>query len=273
MGVGVADVTTWAQAPPPDGLRLRALDSGTLGVLGGECGGGLPWPCGWDGLVLGLRPAGALPRGLLGLGARRADWTGAAGRALASDAHPGIARDIPAGRPSDAGVPLGTAGVLRLPVDDEGAQSIAWACPPLMTIRPQRGADHVDLMLGVGGDESGGIHRAAIAQMHAREEITLSQVSRDGRPHDAIRGRRRGGHDPREEVRLIILTGFGDVDLLADPREATLGARPGLDLRRGGDQPGGRQSLRSPPPAQGPRWVRVLGGPDRPSCLNGRDLT
>jgi hypothetical protein len=150
MCFGVADVTTLAQATPPDGLRLRALNSGALGVLGGELGGLLPLPCGLDRLVMGLRPDGELPRRIFGLGARRADWTGAAGRGMEPDAHHGIARDIPAWRPSEAGLPLGTAGVLRLPVNDEGAQIIALACPPLVVIRPKRGADHVDLMLGVG---------------------------------------------------------------------------------------------------------------------------
>ena len=153
MCFGVADVTTLAQATPPDGLRLRALNSGALGVLGGELGGLLPLPCGLDRLVMGLRPDGELPRRSFGLGARRADRTGAAGRGMEPDAHHGITRNISAWHPSDAGLPLGTAGVLRLPVDDEGAHLIALAGPPLMAIRPKRGADHVDLMLGVGGDE------------------------------------------------------------------------------------------------------------------------
>ena len=264
MGFGVADVTTLAQATPPDGLRLRALNPGPPGVLGGEFGGLLPWPRRLDGLVLGLRPDGQLARGVFGLGARRAHRAGTARRAVEANTHDWIARHIPPWRPSEAGLPLGTAGVLRLPVDDEGAQIIALACPPLMAIRPKRGADHVDLMLGVGGDQEVRIDRAAIEQVRVGEEITLRQVSLDGRPHDAIRGRRRGGHNPRDEVRLIILTGFGEVDLIADPSDATLGAIPGLDVIRGGDQHGGRQPLLYPPPAQRPRWVRVLLSPDLP---------
>jgi hypothetical protein len=60
----------------------------------------------------GLGPDRESARRLFGLGARRADRTGAAGRGMKPDAHYGIARDIPAWSPSDAGVPLGTAGVL-----------------------------------------------------------------------------------------------------------------------------------------------------------------
>ena len=56
---GLTDVAALSYATPPDGLRLRALDSGALGVLGGELGGLLPLPCGLDCLVMGLRPDGS----------------------------------------------------------------------------------------------------------------------------------------------------------------------------------------------------------------------
>jgi hypothetical protein len=78
------------------------------------------------------------------------------------EAHHGIARDIPAWRPSEAGVSRGTAGVWRRPIDHDGTPIIALARPPLMAIRPTGRADHVDLMLGVGRDESFGIHIPAI---------------------------------------------------------------------------------------------------------------
>jgi hypothetical protein len=73
-----------------------------------------------------------LARRIFGLGVRRADRTGATGRGMETDAHHWITRDIPAWRPSDAGVSLGTAGVLRLPIDHEGTQIIVLACPPLV---------------------------------------------------------------------------------------------------------------------------------------------
>ena len=146
MCFGVADVTTLAQATPPDGLRLRALNSGALGVLGGELGSLLPLPRGLDGLMEDLRPDGELTRRIFGLGARLADRTGATGRGLKTDAHHGITRDIPAWRPSDAGLPLGTAGLLRLPVDDEGAQIIALTLSPLVAVRPEGWAHDIDLV-------------------------------------------------------------------------------------------------------------------------------
>jgi hypothetical protein len=94
------------------------------------------------------------------------------------DAHHGITRDIPAWRPSDAGVSLGTAGVWRLPSDHEGTHIhiIALACPPLMEIGPKGRADHVGLMRGVGGDEAFGIDIAAVEQVRAGEEVTRDSV-------------------------------------------------------------------------------------------------
>ncbi len=139
MGLGQPAVPGPAQATPPDGRRMRALNPRPSGVFGCELGGLLPLPRGLDRLVEGLWPDGALARRIVGLGARRADRTGATGRGMEPDAHHWITRDIPAWRPSDAGVSLGTAGVLRLPIDHEGTQIIALACPPLMAIGPKGG--------------------------------------------------------------------------------------------------------------------------------------
>ena len=158
---------------------MRPLNPGPPGILGGELGGLLPLPRGLDRLVMGLRPDGELARRIFGLGARLADRTGATGRGMETDAHHGIAGDIPAWRPSDAGLPLGTAGLLRLPIDHEGAQIIALARPPLVAIRPEGWADDVDLMRGLGGDEEFGIDIAAVEQVRAGEEITLGQVLLD----------------------------------------------------------------------------------------------
>jgi hypothetical protein len=142
-----------AQTTASNTLRVRAFNPSPPGVFSGELGGLLPLPRSLDRLVEGSRPDGELARRIFGLGARLADRTGAAGRGMETDAHHGIARDIPAWSPSDAGLSLGTAGVLRLPIDHEGTQIIALARPPLMAIRPKGWADHVDLMLGLGGDE------------------------------------------------------------------------------------------------------------------------
>jgi hypothetical protein len=156
-----------------------------------------------------LWPDGELVGRIVGLGARLADRTATTGRGMEADAYHGIARDIPAWGPLDAGLPLGAAGLLGLPIDDEGAQIIPLARPPLVAIRPKGRADHVDLMRGVGGGESLGTDIAAIEQVRAGEEVRRRQVLVDGGAHHAIRrGRGRRAH-LGNEMRLAVITGFG----------------------------------------------------------------
>ena len=152
MRFGVADVTTLSHATPPDSLGVRALNPGPLGILGRELGGLLPLPCGLDRLVMGLRPDGELARCIFGLGARLADRTRTTGRGLETDAHHGIAGDIPAWSPSDAGVSLWAARLVRLPIDPERAQVIPFPGPALVALGPEGGPHDIDLVGGLSGD-------------------------------------------------------------------------------------------------------------------------
>ena len=68
---------------------------------------------------------------------------------------------------------LGTARLLGLPIDDKGLQVIAFARPPLPAIGPKGRPDHIDLMLGLGGDQEVGIHIAAVEQVGAGQQITI----------------------------------------------------------------------------------------------------
>jgi hypothetical protein len=270
--VGVTEVATRSSATPPDGLRLRALNPGPRGILRRELGRLLSLPCGLDRLVRGLRPDGELARGIVGLGARLADRTRPAAHRLDTEAHHEIAGDLSAWPPSNAGLPLRTGGRLRLPGDAEGAQIIAWARSPWVARRPEGWAHDLDLMDGRSGDEPLGIDIATIEQVQTGEEMALGQVTLHERAHGTIRGGRQRGHDTGAQVRLIILTGVGQVHLGADPGGATRGAIPGLAILGGGDPRGCRQPLLHRSPAEGSRWVRVLLGPDLPSWLNGRDF-
>ena len=230
MRFGVAPIAAASYATASDGLRGRALNAGPPGVLGHELRGLLPLPCGLDRLVLGLRPDGKLARRLVGLGARLADRTGATSRAMEADRHDRIARNIPPWRPSDAGVSLGAARLLGFPIDPARAQVIAFSCPTLVAIGAKGRAYDIDLMVGLSGDQECGRHIAAVEQVHVGEEIARGSVILDDRTHDTIRGGRRCGHDASHEVRLTLLTSFGEVDLIADPGDAAFGAIAGLGI-------------------------------------------
>ena len=72
----------------------------------------------------------------------------------------------------DAGMPLGAARLLGLPIDDKGLEVIACPFPPLPAVGPKRRANHIDPMLGVGGDQEVRIDIAAVEQVDAWEDTT-----------------------------------------------------------------------------------------------------
>ena len=59
------------------------------------------------------------------------------------------------------------------------------------------------------------------------------QVILNERAHDTIRGGRRRGHDPGDEVRLIILTGFGAGAPCSRPRRCHASCNTGPRHHRG----------------------------------------
>jgi hypothetical protein len=95
MGFCQSYVLGVAEATPPDALRVRALNSGPLGVLGGEPGALLPLPCSLHGFVEDLRPDRELAQRIFSLSARRTDRTGATGRGTETDAPDGGLRGHP----------------------------------------------------------------------------------------------------------------------------------------------------------------------------------
>ena len=114
-------VPTPAEVKTPDALREATLHPGPQGGLGFELGGLLPSAGGLDGFVVGLQPDRALAGSAFRRSARLAGGTGATGGSVTPDANHGITRDIVSGPPVDAGMALGTARLLSVPINDKGA--------------------------------------------------------------------------------------------------------------------------------------------------------
>jgi hypothetical protein len=74
-------------------------------------------------------------------------------------------------------MPLGTARLVCLPIDDKGLEVIALARQPLPAIGAKGWSKHIDLMLGLGGDQEIGIHIATIEQVGLGEQITSGPKS------------------------------------------------------------------------------------------------
>ena len=65
-------------------------------------------------------------------------------------------------------MPLGTVGLLGLPIQDKGLQVIAVSDLMLPAIGPKGRPDHIDLVLALRRDQEVGIHIAAVEQVGAQ---------------------------------------------------------------------------------------------------------
>jgi hypothetical protein len=88
------------------------------------------------------------------------------------DAHHGIARHIVSRPPVDAGMPLGTARPLGVPIPDKDLQIVALSGLMLPAIGAEGGPNHIDLMLGLGRHQEVGIDIATVEQVSAGQQIT-----------------------------------------------------------------------------------------------------
>ena len=70
-------------------------------------------------------------------------------------------------------MPLGTVRLLGLSIDDKGLEVIAFPFPPLPAVGPTRRTHHLDLMLGLGGDQEVRSDIAAVEQVYAWADITI----------------------------------------------------------------------------------------------------
>src|ERR687893_311713 len=94
----------------------------------------------------------------------------------------------------------------------------------------------------------------------------------DGGPHDTVQRGGGGREHWGDEMGLVVLTRFGQVDFVAHPLDAPLRTVPSLWIVGGSDHLGGRGPLLHRTPAQRPRRVGVLLPPDPPPRLNGWNL-
>src|SRR5215813_1297855 len=129
-----AAVATLAQSKAPNALREAALDTRPERILLFECGRLLASAGGLYRLMVGLGPHGKLPRGVFRRRTHLPGGTGTTGGLVKADAKHWIAGDIVAWGPFDTRRPLGTAGLVGVPIQDEGLQVIAMGNLVLPTI-------------------------------------------------------------------------------------------------------------------------------------------
>ena len=120
-----AKVATVAEIKAPDALREAALDARPERILGFKLRRLLALSCGLHRFVVGLGSDRELPRGIFRRRAHLTGGTGATGGPVKTDPKHRIAGDIVAWGPFDTRMPLGTAGLVGVPIQDESLQVIA----------------------------------------------------------------------------------------------------------------------------------------------------
>jgi hypothetical protein len=230
-----ADGPTLPERKAAEALREAALHPRPEGLLLFALVCPLALARGLERLVVGLRPDRKLPRGLWRCGAALTGGTGATGGPGKADAHDGSPGPSMAGGPFDPGVPLGTVGLLRVPIHPKGLEGIPGMLM-LPAISPYGWPDDLDLMLRLGGDEEGRSHIAAIEPVRTREESTPGPVLLDGRAHAPLWP--RGGRSAHlgEQIRRALSTGLREMALVAHPMGLPFTAVAGLHVIRGVDE-------------------------------------
>src|SRR6266702_7103902 len=180
-----AAVTTLAQIKAPDALREAALDARPERILLFELERLLALAGGLHRLMVSLGADGELAWRIFGCGTDVTGGTGATGGLVKPDPKHRIAGDIVAWGPFDTGMPLGTAGLVGVSIQDEGLQVIAMGDFMLPAVGPKGRPNHIDLVL-LRGHQEIGIHVAAVEQMGAREQVPSGQILDDGRSHRTI---------------------------------------------------------------------------------------
>jgi hypothetical protein len=233
-----AKIPTPAQIEASRALRETTLHSRPQGILCGELRRLLALPRGLECLVVGLQPDGELAWSAARRGARLAGGARTTRGHIEPDANNRVARDIMSRPPMDAGMALGTARLLGLPIEDKGLEVIALPFPPLPTVGSKRRTHHIDLMLGLGGHEEVRIDIPAVEQVYAWENITIGSVLLDGGTYDTIlRGGRRR-HHLCNEIGVAGIAGLGEVELITDPMGLALTTVAGLEVEGRGNAQG-----------------------------------
>lgn len=90
---------------------------------------------------------------------------------------------------------------------------------------------YAEIGLTIGQEVAGRI--TAIDQMFIRQQILLLQIRMDVRQHVIVAGGGRGGFDMDNQVRAIVVSGFGEMRLIADPTYLVFDLKAGLRIVRG----------------------------------------
>jgi hypothetical protein len=176
--------------------------------------------------------------------------------------------------PHHAPLPLRADRVFGVPVDHKLSCREAVRCLPLPTLVVRHGANQGHPVLGTTRQEMVGGDIARSHQLFPWRQLAGGQASLHNGPHGKIGGRGRCGRDIGDAVGRLVVTGFGDMHLVACLFRLALFAITGFRVIGGADQQRRWWQIISAAPAHG----LALGGgvallePHLPQGLDGRHL-
>jgi hypothetical protein len=233
-----ADVAGPSQAQAACLARDRPFDAGAAGILRLKRPGGFPLPGRLERLILWLGPDGERPPGVALLRAYALGYVGTASAIFARELH--LDDRIPAiihgRRPADTRLARRTGRVLLVPIDLEMLDVKAGARASLPVIVSACGPQQIHPIVVPTLNEEVGVQEAGIHDMRARQQAPLLQRGMDLGGCRAVGCWAGGGFDVRDQVRQIILTGFGNMDFVADPLRGVLTGIVGFNVIRGADE-------------------------------------
>lgn len=120
-------------------------------------------------------------------------------------------------RPATARVTLRTDGLLSLPIDHEltGIKACLFACLPAVV--GSRGANEIDLVVLLTLHEQLGIDISRVHNLLLGQRVFVFEAFMDKRRSRIIRDRGRGGFHVSNQMGCVLVTGFGQMDLIAHP--------------------------------------------------------
>ena len=193
-GAHQAAGTTLVQIQAPDTVREAALDTRPECLRLFALGRLLALAGGLHRLMVRLGADSEWAGRICGGGPDVTGGTGTTGGRGKPDPKHRSAGDSVAWGPLDTSMPLGTAGLVGVPIQDEGLPVIALGDLVWPGVGPKGRPDHIDLVL-LRGHQEIGIDIAAVEQMGAREQGPSGHIRDDGRAHRPS-GRGRRGVSP-----------------------------------------------------------------------------
>ncbi len=162
--------------------------------------------------------------------------------------------------------------LLPRPVEAEVGGREADPLARLPVVVQSRRAEEIRIVLPATRHEQIRIEEAGVDDMHRWQQRLRLERRVDRWRHLPVGGGGGRGFDVGDERRAVILTGFGEMDLVPDPGGRALLGVMGVQIVGRADAPGGGRQLLARPPPQHPILDRVLLDPHPAQRLDDRDL-